>query len=47
MTTKMTRRASLLLPFGLAGLVGACATAPVPLPPADANAVAAYLEGLK
>ncbi|PHK95637.1 lipase [Pseudoroseomonas rhizosphaerae] len=33
--TMMSRRASMLLPLGLAGLVSACATEPVPLPPAD------------
>lgn len=31
----ISRRASLMLPFGLAGLVAACASTPEPLPPAD------------
>ncbi|MFC7608905.1 hypothetical protein [Teichococcus aestuarii] len=31
--TMMSRRASLLLPMGTAGLVAACATEPMPLPP--------------
>jgi acetyl esterase/lipase len=33
--TVMSRRASMLVPFGLAGLVSACATDMPPMPPAD------------